>query len=162
MTDCRLRHLFHNVGASIVPSSRSSRGIYSPVSMRDLRGRVRVHASRSCVVATCCVDMYPGDDERGGCLNGHHSQRVEDTSMVHIPKTTSATLDNTCLRENPSVRCGRSPRGAIPTGNFSGAGGERGVARRRCAKEVEDGRFTSRVARDIGGVCPGESIDALG
>ena len=39
---------------------------------------------------------------------------------------------------------------------------ERAKARGRCAMEVEDGRFTSRVARDIGGVCPGEPIDALG
>ena len=33
---------------------------------------------------------------------------------------------------------------------------------RKVAKEVEDGRFSSRVARDIGGLCHGESIDAVG
>ena len=54
---------------------------------------------------------------------------------------------------------------AVPrflTGYFSDAGGERGMARGECAKEVEDVRFSSHVARDIGGICPEESIDALG
>ena len=36
------------------------------------------------------------------------------------------------------------------------------MARGRCAKEVEDDRISSRVARDICGICLEETIDAVG
>ena len=75
-------------------------------------------------------------------------------------ESPSTPSDDPGFRQHPRVRRGRSPRDAIPSGHFSDARAEPWREEGR-EGEVEDGRFSSRVARDIGGLCHGEAIDAV-
>ena len=60
-------------------------------------------------------------------------------------------------RDPPATRAA-SPRRPGPPDTMGWAPRVRAEGREG---EVEDGRFSSRVARDIGGLCHGESIDAV-
>ena len=73
--------------------------------------------------------MHPGDDERGGCLNGQYSQRV--ACYMYGAKSRRrdiAAHAYICLSEDPSVQRGRSPRSAMNFAHHTDARGSQDPA----------------------------------